>query len=85
MPGVAAGLPLHSRMLAQGYTEAARECAMYRSLEDFALPPEIKALETRLAADGCTVQDEPSFRAALRAAKRARRPALIRVLTEVTL
>ena len=38
-----------------------------------------------MGADGCTVQDEPSFRAALRAAKRTRRPALIRVLTEVTL
>lgn len=56
MPGIATGLPLYGRMLAQGYREAARECAMYRSLEDFALPPEIEALEARLAAGGCTVQ-----------------------------
>lgn len=55
MPGIAAELPLHGRMLAQGYAEAARECAMYRSLEGFALPPEIKALEARLETEGYTV------------------------------
>ena len=34
-PGVALDLPLHSRMVALGYREAARECAMHLDLKDF--------------------------------------------------
>lgn len=56
MPGIAAELPLHGRMLAQGYTEAARECAMYRSLANFTLPPQIEALQARLETEGYTVR-----------------------------
>ena len=50
MPGVATDLPLHERMLAHGYTETTQETAMYRTLTNFAIPPEVRALEHRTAA-----------------------------------
>lgn len=56
-----------------------------RHIENVTPDIDYESVARAMGADGCTVQDEPSFRAALRAAKRARRPALIRVLTEVTL
>ena len=55
MPGIATDLPLHERMLAHGYTETTQETAMYRTLTDFAIPPEVRALEHRTAAEGCTL------------------------------
>ena len=55
MPGIATDLPLHERMLAHGYTETTQETAMYRTLTDYAIPPEIRALEHRTAAEGCTL------------------------------
>lgn len=56
-----------------------------RHIENATPDIDYESVARAMGADGCTVQDEPSFRAALRAAKRTRRPALIRVLTEVTL
>lgn len=49
--------------------------------------PEIdyEAVARAMGADGYTVRDETEFRAALRTAKRIKRPAVIRVLTEVFL
>lgn len=49
--------------------------------------PEIdyEAVARAMGADGYTVRDETEFRAALRTAKRIKRPAVIRVLTEVSL
>lgn len=55
MPGIATDLPLHERMLAHGYTETTHETAMYRTLTDYAIPPEVRALEHRTAAEGCTL------------------------------
>ena len=55
MPGIATDLPLHERMLAHGYTETTQETAMYRTLTNFAIPPEVRALEHRTAAEGCTL------------------------------
>lgn len=55
MPGIATDLPLHDRMLAHGYTEAAQETAMYRTLADFTVPDDIRALEHRTAAEGYTL------------------------------
>ena len=55
MPGIATDLPLHERMLAHGYTEITQETAMYRTLTNFAIPPEVRALEHRTAAEGCTL------------------------------
>ena len=55
MPGIGTHLPLHARMLKNGYAEAARECAMYRSLSDFAVPKTILERAERLAEQGYTV------------------------------
>lgn len=55
MPGIAADLPLHARMLARGYAEPARECAMVRDLKDFTVPAEIETFSGRAARQGYTV------------------------------
>lgn len=55
MPGIDVRLPLYAQMLRTGYAEAARECAMYRDLSDFAVPKDIQALAGQLARQGCTV------------------------------
>lgn len=55
MPGVAVDLPLHRRMLRNGYRETTRECAMYRTLADFEVSPEIRALAAQAAGEGYTV------------------------------
>ena len=52
MPGIAVDLPLHARMLKNGYKEATRECAMFRDLAEYTMPAEIKALAEKAAADG---------------------------------
>ena len=52
MPGIGTDLPLHARMLEYGYTEPARECAMYRDLRNFAVPAEIEALAEKAAGQG---------------------------------
>lgn len=54
-PGIATDLPLHGRMLARGYKEATRECAMYLNLADFATPGWIEEKAARMAAKGYTV------------------------------
>lgn len=55
MPGIGTDLPLHERMLAHGYKEPARECAMYRDLKDFTVPTEIEAFSKKAADQGYTV------------------------------
>ena len=54
-PGVATELPLHDRMLAHGYKEAAQECAMYLNLADFSMPAWVEEKAARMAAKGYTV------------------------------
>ena len=53
-PGVAVDLPLHGRMLAGGYREAARECAMYLDLSDFRTPDWVEEKALRMAREGNT-------------------------------
>lgn len=55
MPGVDVSLPLHGRMLRSGYTERARECAMFRDLSDFAVPETTAAFAEKMAAQGYTI------------------------------
>lgn len=55
MPGICIDLPLYSRMLANGYIESTRECAMYRNLADFIVPAEIEAFAEKAASKGYTV------------------------------
>lgn len=55
MPGIATDLPLHGWMLAHGYTESARETAMYRTLADFTVPDTVRTLEQQTAAQGYTL------------------------------
>lgn len=54
-PGVATDLPLHGRMLARGYQEATRECAMYLDLADYKTPEWVEEKAARMAAEGYTV------------------------------
>ena len=54
-PGVAADLPLHGRMLARGYREFARECAMHLDLAEFEMPARIEEKAAAMAAEGYTV------------------------------
>lgn len=55
MPGIPTDWPLYARMLRRGYRDAAHECAMYRTLADFAPPPELADEAAQAAAQGCTV------------------------------
>lgn len=55
MPGIGTDLPLHARMLAHGYIEPARECAMVRDLKDFTVPAEMEAFAEKAASQGYTV------------------------------
>lgn len=52
MPGVAKDIPLYSRMLSLGYTEAGTEQAMYFDLSGYSVPAEILEKERRMAAEG---------------------------------
>ena len=54
-PGVATDLPLHSRMMAHGYREATKECAMYLDLSDFEMPARVEEKAEAMAAKGYTV------------------------------
>ena len=54
-PGVAVDLPLHGRMLAKGYQEAARECAMHLDLSGFRTPDRVEEKALRMAREGYTV------------------------------
>ncbi len=55
VPGVAVDLPLYGRMLAAGYREAARECAMHLDLSAYATPDWVEAKAARMAEEGYTV------------------------------
>lgn len=54
-PGVATDLALHSRMIARGYQEATRECAMHLSLQNYQTPDWVEEKAARMEADGYTV------------------------------
>ena len=54
-PGVAVDLPLHDRMLALGYQESTRECAMYLNLADYETPAWVAEKAEKMAANGYTV------------------------------
>ncbi len=54
-PGIACDLPLHGRMLSQGYREAARECAMYLNLSGYQTPDWIEEKAEAMAQRGYTV------------------------------
>lgn len=54
-PGVATDLPLHGRMLAQGYKEVTRECAMYLDLTAYEPPGWVEEKAARMADKGYTV------------------------------
>lgn len=54
-PGVAVDLPLHGRMLARGYQEAARECAMHLDLARFRTPDWVEEKAEHMAREGYTV------------------------------
>lgn len=55
VPGVATDLPLYARMLARGYREAARECAMHLDLRDYETPAWVEEKAARMAGEGYTV------------------------------
>lgn len=54
-PGVATDLPLHDRMIAHGYKEATRECAMHLDLAEFTMPDWVEAKAAKMAERGYTV------------------------------
>jgi len=54
-PGIALDLPLHDRMLALGYQESTRECAMYLNLSDFEMPAWVAEKAEKMASSGYTV------------------------------
>lgn len=51
-PGIALDIPLHDRMIAQGYRETTRECAMYLNLADFETPVWVEEKAEKMAAQG---------------------------------
>ncbi|SFB53872.1 Ribosomal protein S18 acetylase RimI [Cohnella sp. OV330] len=55
-PGVAVDAELYRFLLSEGYTDRARQCAMYRPLADFAIPDDIRAKEAKAAEDGYAVE-----------------------------
>lgn len=55
VPGVATDLPLYHRILARGYREGARECAMHLDLKDFEMPAWVEEKAARMAEEGYTV------------------------------
>lgn len=54
-PGVATDLPLHGRMLARGYKEATRECAMHLDLSGYETPAWVEEKAEKMAREGYTV------------------------------
>lgn len=66
-PGVAVDLPLHDRMLARGYREVTRECAMYLDLSGYRTPDWVEEKAARMAAEGYTVaRYDPDIHTGLR-------------------
>ncbi len=55
VPGVAADLPLHERMLKHGYQEGAAECAMHMDLSTFSMPAWVEEKAAKMAENGYTV------------------------------
>lgn len=55
MPGIPTDIPLHDRMLALGYREFARECAMHLDLKDFHTPDWVEKKAENMAEKGYTV------------------------------
>ena len=55
VPGVATDLLLHPRMLARGYRELSRQCAMHLDLKDYETPAWVEEKAVRMAAEGYTV------------------------------
>ncbi len=55
MPGIAADLPLHDRMMALGYRVFARECAMHLDLSGYETPAWVEEKAARMARKGYTV------------------------------
>lgn len=55
VPGVATDLPLYDRILARGYREGARECAMHLDLKEFEMPAWVEEKAARMAEEGYTV------------------------------
>lgn len=55
-PGVPIESKLYAFLLQAGYVERAKECAMYLKLDDFTIPVDIKAKESKAAVDGYTVE-----------------------------
>ncbi|GGI46787.1 hypothetical protein GCM10008018_18820 [Paenibacillus marchantiophytorum] len=54
-PGVPVDSRLYAYLLAHGYQERAKQCAMYLNLAGFTLPQEIKAKEDKAGAQGYQV------------------------------
>lgn len=55
MPGISVDTALYERMLRLGYKCAAEEMAMYLDLNEFVYPESMKEKESRMAAEGYTV------------------------------
>ncbi len=55
VPGVAVDLPLHGRMLALGYQETDRECALHYDLAHHTTPDWVEEKAAKMAARGYTV------------------------------
>lgn len=55
-PGIALDIPLHGRMLAQGYREATRECAMYLDLSEYERPDWLEEKAENMAREGYHVE-----------------------------
>jgi len=55
-PGIALDIPLHDRMIALGYREATRECAMYLSLSDYETPRWVEEKAEKMASEGYRVE-----------------------------
>ena len=55
VPGMATDLPLYDRILARGYREGARECAMHLDLKEFEMPAWVEEKAARMAEEGYTV------------------------------
>ncbi len=54
-PGIALDIPLHGRMLALGYQESTRECAMYLDLGEYETPAWVSEKAEKMAREGYTV------------------------------
>ena len=54
-PGIALDIPLHDRMLALGYRESTRECAMYLDRKNYETPVWVTEKAEKMARDGYTV------------------------------